>query len=627
MTVPTNPLPGHEPSDSPESPLHLNNYPAKQIDPDNLVDSNVLPDDFSELVDQRDLGPSGGVTDSSDDDTQTSEHTAASAAAYVTIPDPIRLIQIADDQGTGTAIVRLIATGETPLIPLFTYLITEATPNPFFLQIATSNRNLSRFSPQPFDTIALSQMLALIEGRGYATDAIVANVSYYDAEVNAIIDPDTDEASTPYIRPTTGTVHRLAETDEIVRYLDLPTVEGVDRRIGVLARSGDVEVPINASDRILNHHILVAGSTGSGKSHLLSNIGHAATSGGRSAILFDHKPDHQHHHLPNPNPNTQNPRAYSVNGQDPDVIPVRYWTLDAHDPNQDATMISVRARDLDPEILAGTIFYRSNEENQAEVFAHIATVFGDLQQGNPPTWTIRDLIVWIQSNTNGHISSELYGPNGGSVPANTMAAIRRKVQAPGRIPSFVDPQPPASGFTGQRRTIGNITQIFDLGLNVIRISETHRRGYALFLQNLLQAATDYRANAIQPFGEATHDLEIIIDEASDIFTSESRYLREAATGMLSEEIRKGRSRHIGFVIAVQSAGDVPENIRNNLNTTIVGRHRNMTVLRDALPTARPGMLEQADKLVPGEMFVDLFGVRSLLLAKMDYSRSQLTEAP
>lgn len=94
--------------------------------------------------------------------------------------------------------------------------------------------------------------------------------------------------------------------------------------------------------------------------------------------------------------------------------------------------------------------------------------------------------------------------------------------------------------------------------------------------------------------------------------------------MLSEQIRKGRSLHIGYVIGVQSAGDVPENIRNNLNTTMVGRHRNLAILRDALPTARADMLEQADKLVPGEMFVDLFGVPSLLLAKMDVSRSQLT---
>ena len=94
--------------------------------------------------------------------------------------------------------------------------------------------------------------------------------------------------------------------------------------------------------------------------------------------------------------------------------------------------------------------------------------------------------------------------------------------------------------------------------------------------------------------------------------------------MLAEQIRKGRSLHIGYVISVQSAGDVPQSVRNNFNTTIVGRHRNMSVLREALPTSRPEMLEQADKLNPGEMFVDLFSTRSLLLVQMDLSRSQLT---
>ena len=459
MASPSNPLPGHDPDYFSEPP-HPENSPGTGA-PDATAD------------------PAGSGT------AAQSPATAPATASSVVAPTPstVRLVQIADDHGTDTAIVRLIATGETELIPLFTYLVAEATPNPFFLQIVTANRNLSRFSPQPFDTISLSQMLALIEGRGYSTDAIVANISYYDAEVNAIIDPDRNEATTAYIRPTTGTVHRLAETDEIVQYLELPPSVGVDRRIGLLARSGDTEVPINASDRILNHHILVAGSTGSGKSHLLSNIGHAATSGGRSVILFDHKPDHQHHHLANSDPKTQNPRAYSLNGQGPNDIPVRYWTLDAHDPNQNATVIAVRAQDLDPEILAGTIFYWPNEDLQAEIFAHIASSFADDQStsGNL-NWTIHDLINYIRNSTGPALRTRLYGNQGSTLSPQAMGAIRRKINAPSRIPEFIDPQTSASGFTGQRRPIGNINQIFDPGLSVIRINETHSRGYALFLQ-------------------------------------------------------------------------------------------------------------------------------------------------
>ena len=564
-----------------------------------------------------------------DDDPSASNQApnAASLTGSYT-PAQIRLIQIADDQNTDTAVVRILATGETQLIPLFTYLIADSDPGTFFLQIATRNRNLSRFSPQPFDTISLAQMLALIQDRGYSAEALVSNVSYYDAVVAAIIDPDTDEASTAYVRPTTGTIHRLADPDEITRYLDLPPAHGVDFRIGILARSGHTEVPINLSAEILDHHILVAGSTGSGKSHLLSNIGHAATSAGRCTILFDHKPDHQHHHFQNSDPRTQNPRAYSLNGQDPSAIPVRYWTLDENDPNLDAVQIEVRAMDLDSEILAGTIFYRPNEDIQAEVFAQIASWYADDQQNNNRIWTIQNLRDYIRDTADGQIRTQLYGNNtsASTLPTATMGAIRRKVNVPGRTPNFVDPQPQANPLTGARRQTGLITQIFQPGLNVIRIPDSDRRGYALFLKHLLDAASSYRANATQTGNEQACDLEIIIDEAADIFTADSRFLRDAATGMLSEQIRKGRSLHIGYVIAVQSAGDVPEDIRNNLNSTIVGRHRNLAILREALPTARADMLEQADRLSPGEMFADIFGVFSLLLTKMDFSRSQLTVA-
>ena len=537
----------------------------------------------------------------------------------------IQLIQIADDQNTDTNIVRLVAGGEEELVPLFTYLISDSEPHRFFLQVATSNRNLSRFSPGPFDTIALSQMLALLEDNGYSKDAIVANITYYDAAVEAILDED-GKPETPFIRPTTGAVNRLATTAEITNALELPQVSDDRFRIGKLARSGEAEVAINPDGRIMNHHILVAGSTGSGKSHLLSNLAHAAAAMGRCIILFDHKPDHQNHH--EANDEAEFKRAFSLNGQDASKPAVRYWTLEADDPNRSALVLGVRAEEVNPEILAGTIFYGANEDNQAEIFAHIATNYAARQSENSQRWTIQNLIAYIndrRTGAKGALESLLYGDGGGTIPSQTLQAIKRKSQLPGRVPSFIDPRP-TPNVMGNSRPTGNITDLFKRpGLNVIRVSESNNRGYALFLSYLLQEAAKVRAVAVQGTSDVP-DLEIIIDEASDIFKAESRQLRDAATGMLNEQIRKGRSLHIGYVIAVQSAGDVPENVRNNLNTTIIGRHRNMSILREALPTARPGMLEQADKLIPGEMFVDLFGTRSLLLVKMDLSRSKLTVA-
>ena len=539
----------------------------------------------------------------------------------------IQLIQIADDQNTDTNIVRLVAKGEEELVPLFTYLISESKPNRFFLQIATANRNLSQFSPGPFDIISLSQMLALLEDKGYAMDAIVSNITYYDATVEAILD-DNGQPETPFIRPTTGAMNRLATTEEITHALELPQANHNRLRIGELARSGDSEVAINPDNDILNHHILIAGSTGSGKSHLLSNLAHAAAELKRSIILFDHKPDHQNHHEENEDAEAKYRRAFSLNGEDRSQHPVHYWTLDSADPNLAASVLGVRAKDVNAEILAGTIFYGANEEIQAELFAHIATNYSAYMSDRNQQWTIRDLVSYVNDKDTGaraRLEKFLFGEGGGKIPDATLRAIKRKILLPGRIPTFIDPRPASDSF-GNRRETGNISSLFESpGLNVIRVSESNNRGYALFLSYLLQEAAKVRSIAVQKSTSAPN-LEIIIDEASDIFKAESRQLRDAATGMLNENIRKGRSLHIGYVIAVQSAGDVPENVRNNLNTTIIGRHRNLSILREALPIARPGMLEQADKLNPGEMFVDLFGTRSLLLVQMDLSRSKLTVA-
>ena len=541
-----------------------------------------------------------------------------------------QLVQIADDQGTDTDIVRLVGTGEEDLIPLYTYLISKDGVEKFFLQMSSPNRNLSRFSPRPFDSIALSQMLALIEDRGYEKDALVSHVRFYEADIIAHTDGE-GKPQTPFTRPSTGAISRTAKTEEIIDYLRLPTSDGNDFRIGKLARSGDATVPIIVSDHILNHHILVAGATGSGKLHLLANLAHVADAMGRCIILFDHKPDHQDHH--EKNPEAEFKRAFrseeNATGENATTSgSVRYWTLDRNDPNDKATLLEILARELDPEILAGTIFHRAGEENQAETLAAIATAYAEREQVE--AWTVHELVDFVKTKKPGEIKG-LFGDADISLHTGTLNAIKRKLyRSESRIPSFIDPVSPINSLGKRRIRVGHIDEVFRPGLNVIRISEDDKRGYALFLSHLLGRAAKVRAEAIQSSSGTTSnnapEMLMIIDEAADIFKADSRYLRDAATGMLAERIRKGRSLRIGYVIAVQDAGDVPENIRHNLNTTIVGRHRHIGVLREALPTVRESLLSSADKLDPGEMLVDLFGVSSLLLVKMDLSRSKLTVA-
>ena len=537
-----------------------------------------------------------------------------------------RFVQIPDDPQTNPDLVRLIASGDSGIVPMFSYIVLEDSGDSddrrYFLQLITPNRNLNRFSPQPFDVLTLSQMLAVVEDRGYDLDSLISSVWFYEAEVLAGVD-QTGRSQRIFVRPRTGSTGTLATSEEIVQCLGLPVFptdqEQASVRVGQLARSGDELVPVCLTDHIFDHHILVAGATGSGKSHLLSNIAHVADHIGRCVILFDHKPDHQDHH--HENPDSPTPRAFNISSNGGGRGVVRYWTLMETDSNRSATRLSVSASDLDPEILAGTIFYRQGEDNQAEHFATIVSAYA----ADHPSWTLHQLIDWIRQSNKNQIEAAL--PSGVALNQSSLDAMKRKLHFPGRIPSFIDVQPRRNVLGQSASSPQSVDQIFTPGLNVIRVGEDDSRAYGLFLDRLLAVAAKRRQQALQQpqsrSGESFPIL-VVIDEAADIFQAESRYLRQAATSMLSARIRKGRSLHIGFVIAVQDAGDVPENIRHNLNSTFAGRHRHVKTLREALPSVHESVFAEAGKLEPGQMFAELFGTKSLLVVQADISRSLLT---
>lgn len=535
-----------------------------------------------------------------------------------------KFVQIPDDPQTNPDLVRLIASGASGIVPMFSYVILEDSDalggRRYFLQLTTPNRNLNRFSPQPFDVLTLSQMLAVVEDRGYDLDSLISSVWFYEAEVLAGVD-QTGWSQRIFVRPQTGSTGTLATSKEIVQCLGLPVPADQEQarvRVGQLARSGDEPVPVCLTDHVFNHHILAAGATGSGKSHLLSNIAHVADHLGRCVILFDHKPDHQDHHRENPD--SQTPRAFNISSDGGRGV-VRYWTLMETDPNSSATRLSVSASDLDPEILAGTIFHRQGEDNQAEYFATIVSAYAESHS----SWTLHQLIDWIRQSNKNVIEAAL--PSGVTLHSGSLEAMKRKLYFRGRIPSFVDVQPSRNVIGQSASSPQSVDQVFAPGLNVIRVGEDDSRAYGLFLDRLLAVAAERRQQALQqpqPQGGESFPILVVIDEAADIFQAESRYLRQAATSMLSARIRKGRSLHIGFVIAVQDAGDVPENIRHNLNSTFAGRHRHVKTLREALPTVHESVFAEAGKLEPGQMFAELFGTKSLLVVQADISRSLLT---
>ena len=545
-----------------------------------------------------------------------------------------KLIQIADEAGTDPKIARLVGPGEDRIIPMFTYLMSEEKDRRYFVQVNAPNRNISRFSPGPFKSTTLSQMLALIEDRGYTRESLVSDLRYYEAEMLAKISAN-DEPEPPYDRPATATRWRVAGSREVQRYLQLTTAgnadEEVGMRIGELAQSGDTAVPVLVNARTLDHHILVAGATGSGKSHLLSNLAHIGANLGRAVVLFDHKPDHQDHH--HPNREARHPRGFAL-GETTTVPRVRYWKLDPADRSPLATQLSVKAADLNTEMLAATIFHRKGEEIQAETFATITDLFSTERKARSQTWTINNLIEYVR-RTDVKVLESKVSDASIKFNTNTVNAIKRKLLPASirmRVPSFLDASPPQSGGQQPKTTTkAEIDRVFEPGLSVIRISDRDNRAYGLFLSHILGRGAAGRAREFEKpdgaqrlFDTPMPELMIVIDEPADIFKAQSSYLKNAATSMLAAQIRRGRSLKMSYVIAVQDAGDVPETIRHNLNSNMVGRHRHIKTLREALPTIRESLLANAGALRPGEMYAELFGTPSLMLVRLDQSRSMLT---
>ena len=93
-------------------------------------------------------------------------------------------------------------------------------------------------------------------------------------------------------------------------------------------------------------------------------------------------------------------------------------------------------------------------------------------------------------------------------------------------------------------------------------------------------------------------------------------MRETATAAINELVRKGRSKQIGFVFAVQSAAELPTEIIANLNNRIIHRQNAADDLRVAIPGAPRELLKSALSFGTGEALVSILRARGILHAEM-----------
>lgn len=554
------------------------------------------------------------------------------------------LIQIPDTINSDLSLICGYTFNE-PELSANDFVIVEdrASHRNYFGQVVGPQANLNRSALGPQDNATINAFEQL-EQNNYAREVVVREVYFY--QVNLIKDITQDPPSSVRRRPQIGSIARQATEDEIIRYLNLPPANE-KYRIGQII---DSNIGIYINPRTLFYQSLIAGATGSGKTNSCANYIRAALQMGFAVIIYDHKPDYQHINRPNQD-------AIDIlngNGQiDQDTtwiegINADYYYLGDESTAFQGTPIGIPASEFDPAVLAAVMYSPPNETNSREEFETLLEEFDDERQadqnGNDRViWTLRDFFQWVTSNNDRNWQPPAHtGDRFAGRQRSTYDAMVKKMLRRNRRPAWVDgglPIRPTANPNGTRPTRSSPSaavfgqdqtpqqpQYFDPTnllqpgrALVIRVGQAGGgRDYGLFLNYMLKRVYDLKEQRQITFPVMHH-----IDEAQDLFNG-SKQFASAIGNVLSEGVRKGRSREIAFTISVQSAAQIPDDILNNLNTRIIHRHNRASEAQRALEKAADAQISMTKNFGPGEALVDLFGASAVVNARMRLSPFQLT---
>jgi hypothetical protein len=379
----------------------------------------------------------------------------------------------------------------------------------FFVQVVEPQSNLNRDATSRFDPVSLNRMFEIQSGRA-KLDSLVRDTHLYTARLCAMQDGDELRAVT--IRPNIGTVYREAAADEVCLFVQLPQGEGA-YPVGKLAYS---DVELNFAPRLVFYHVLVAGSTGSGKTHTCANLVDSCSKSGTCVVVLDAKPDYQL---------IDESSGDLFEGGIPDAM---FFTLDKEGAVRGGGrehLVSVPASSLDLEALAAATFWRPSDEDQLDNLAHLLNRFADDQEGK--RWSWGDFTKWTQDK--GLTDPGLWG--GQPLSSQTARAISTRL-AKRRPPSWVDQEERRSG-KGIQGKIGGEGLVFNLPslvkagrVVVTRVppSQAGSRSYALLLAYLVKEAFSMRGTNNTP-------LCFLVDEAHDLFTGTRRFVGQTTAAL------------------------------------------------------------------------------------------------
>ena len=485
---------------------------------------------------------------------------------------------------------------------LFDYVRIEQAHKSWIGQVIQPNRNISTVG-NPLDPTILHGLKLMQSNPDVQS---VESVQVFDILI--LGEYDGYQMLTSRIRPLPGATVTNLDAERINRVIGIPQkvehADGSSNVIGELLNADQVPLCIDAPK--LNHHVMIAGGTGSGKSNVAANMIEQAMKFDKCVLVHDAKPDYGLITSKNSDANVETVwerfHKYGLTPHSADDL-VRVGFHGKCDLNRVDIVAGCRASDLSPSMLAGFFFPETSEQLQFEGFVSAA----DSIEQNP--YSLDDILQVVRDR----MDSNSADPADRIYPA-TGQTILRKVQSRKAEMSWLD-------VVGKTITLGKRVVKFDFQVNrgrilVIDYSQMDDSSYALLLSYVLQDCQRKRSS------RKGVGIVQMVDEAHRIFDNESRH-SDTLASLFNRIMREGRTFDHSVILSLQNASQIPQLVMNNLNTSIVMRQNSRNEADYATQTMGRDFSARALELGTGHALVKMFESHLVVPAQMAPSPFEL----
>ena len=470
---------------------------------------------------------------------------------------------------------------------LFDYIRIEQNEKLWIGQIVEANRNVSTVG-NPLDPTILHGLKLM-----QSNDDVQSVESVQVFDILILGEYDGHQILTPRVRPLPGAPVSPLDTDTITQIIGIPEKEphkdGSVNVIGELLNADNV--PVCIEKRTFNHHVMIAGGTGSGKSNIAANMIDQAMKFNKCVLVHDAKPDYAFIRSPNSDRNVdtiwQQFRKYGLIPRSAKEV-TRVGFHDMCDSDHVDIIAGCRASDLEPIMLAGFFFPRTGEELQFEKFVSAANSL-------PKPYSLDDIVKVVKERMGENISPEE------KIHPSTGFAILNKVDTRKRDMPWLD-------AVDEEGTVKFNIDASKGRILVLDYSRMDDSSYALLLSYVL----DYCQDKCQKNeGGIVH----MVDEAHRIFDNESRY-SDILASLFNRIMREGRTHDHSIILSLQNASQIPPIVMNNLNTHIVMRQNSRNEADAATQTMGSGYAAESLRLGTGHALVRMFESRFTVPVQM-----------